>query len=336
MRAAVARFAASADEETVLEAAEALAPVARLVLEPGWSFGADELDRDPLTTIRRELWRRFVAEPPTRPIRVLWYGRLRLLVALGSDLSRCVYVGGRFEPNEMVFWKTMLRPGDVFVDAGANEGVYTLLATDAVGAEGRVLAIEPSSREAERLEGNLRLNGLTNVVTRREALGAAPGEGVLSIAEPEHAGQNVLGSTLPNELVRVQGTEPVVVTTLDALVDECGLERLDGVKLDVEGSEQAALEGAVRAIARFRPVVQLEVQPAALSLQGATVESLLARLAAFDYRAYVFDGETAQLREPADVDELRLNVIAGPADWRPPTLPPAVQFSTRRVGGGRE
>jgi precorrin-6B methylase 2 len=81
---------------------------------------------------------------------------------LGNDLSRCLYVGGTYEPMSSCFFPK-LQPGMTFIDVGANDGLYSLFAAKRVGPTGTVLALEPDRREFARLERNLRLNRLANI-----------------------------------------------------------------------------------------------------------------------------------------------------------------------------
>jgi hypothetical protein len=111
----------------------------------------------------------------------------------------------------------------------------------------------------------------------------------------------------------------VPLETIDALVSRCGLQRLDVVKLDIEGSEVDALEGALTAIARFRPLVLLEVEEPRLASQGRTKQELVQAVEAVGYELWVFDRDSAQLRhaEPAVPDG---NAVAAPRGWEPPVM----------------
>ena len=99
---------------------------------------------------------------------------MRLNLRLGNDVGWCVFVGGMYEANELAFLAAVLEPGMTFVDVGANEGLFTLVGASSVGDGGRVLAVEPSSREFERLGANIALNALDNVEASRLASTATP------------------------------------------------------------------------------------------------------------------------------------------------------------------
>ena len=300
--------------------AELLARSRPLAPEPGWQFatGVDRSDRG--TEFRRELWELYRERGIQRPVTIRWYDKLRVRLNLGNDMSLCLYVGGSFEPNEFVLLSKILRPGMVFVDGGANDGYYTLFAARRVGPEGHVLAIEPSSREFGRLQENTLLNRLTNVTAAQLALGEQEGAAELAVAETGHEGQNTLGDRISNPAVAAIRREEVRMTTLDALLASSALERVDVVKLDVEGSELAALRGAPETLRRHRPILQLEVETERLASQHATKNELLVLLAEAGYALFVFDPATAELRPPVTPGEPEGTLIAAPVGWVPPRL----------------
>ena len=253
-----------------------------------------------------------------RPIVVRWYEGLRLGLFIGNDLTFSLYIGGSFEPNEFVFVGRSLSPGMVFVDGGANDGLYSILAGHYVGRAGTVLAVEPSARECRRLEANVALNQLDNVLLEQVALGDEPGESYLAVAG---IGREVLNALQPHAQ---DGGEPVRVETIDALVHRHRLERVDVIKLDIEGSEVDALLGAKETIARFRPVLLIEAEEDRLATLDRTVDDLVALLEQQDYGVWVFDKETAQLRpaeRPGEPDGQHPgDIVAAPAGWSPPVL----------------
>lgn len=135
-----------------------------------------------------------------------------------------------------------LRRGDIVVDAGAYPGDYTLLASERVGEEGHVYAYEPGAKNRAVLERNLRRAGVRNVT--------------------------VIGAALWNEDTRLRmtsqglasgidgaGGEAVDARRLDGECARLGISRLDVLKMDIEGAELEALEGAAETLRRLRPHV---------------------------------------------------------------------------------
>jgi len=179
--------------------------------------------------------------------------------------------------------RSLARPGSVVVDGGANVGLVTLIAAEAVGSAGRVIACEPSARTAELLRRNVEANGFDWVDVRQVALAEEPGRLTFLEFEPgsgvsSFAPENAEGAT----------SSEVQVTTLDELASDMSL-----VKLDLEGSEVRALRGATRLLSSVRPDVFLEVEVGHLQRQGTTIGDLEALVAQFDYEAYSVDSEAA-------------------------------------------
>jgi FkbM family methyltransferase len=144
------------------------------------------------------------------------------------------------------------------VDAGAHHGLYTLLASKQVGRDGRVIAIEPSARECERLEKHLRVNRCSNTELVACALGEEPAEADLYLVDGCHDWCNSLRPPAVDEPVR---TVPVSVRRLDDVLAELEVSKVDFIKLDIEGAELTALHGAMKLLHRkSRPAILAEVQ----------------------------------------------------------------------------
>jgi len=138
-----------------------------------------------------------------------------------------------------------VRAGDVVLDCGASVGIFTRAAL-AAGAQ-RVVAIEPAAVNLECLRRNLRdeiASGRVVLVTK----GVWSSEGVLSfvtdLRDPAASGFAPSGA---------QGASQVPVTTIDRIVADLGLARVDFIKMDIEGSEREALQGARETLRRLRP-----------------------------------------------------------------------------------
>jgi FkbM family methyltransferase len=295
----------------LLAAARALACTRLLAPYPGWRFDSDWDNPDIEFRMRRFIWTYFHNAALERPFRMNWHKGLTIEIQLGNDLSRPVFIGGCIDPNEFALLRSVLKEGMVFVDAGANEGLYSMFASRCVGPSGRVYSFEPSQREFQRLSCNIQLNGLENVHAVQAALAEVPGELELSIADSSHAGQNTLGKfTYQVQLLR---TERVSARTLDAFAAESGLTRLDVLKLDVEGAERRILEGSRTVLRELRPMILFEASDAALKAQGSSVPDVLDFLRSQNYRFYAVDRHTGS-PVPADSAPTSDNMIAVPVE----------------------
>jgi FkbM family methyltransferase len=152
---------------------------------------------------------------------------------------------------EMVLTAALPRDG-VALDIGANIGLTTVALSRQAG---EVVALEPSPANFACLERNLRHNDASNVRARQLAAGTGPG--TISFHESAYGA----GSSQVDErhmALAETATIGVPVTSVDRLVEEEALSRLDFVKIDVEGFEIDVLRGMENTIRRLRPTVFLE------------------------------------------------------------------------------
>ncbi len=197
----------------------------RLERYPGWTFGAEYYIERTWASLRRGVLLEHALDIGSRshsPSNGMT--GCRVDVMLGNDHSLCLYVSGTFEPNEFVFLGQILKPGMTVLDVGANEGLYTLFSAKRVGATGRVVAFEPSSRERRKLQQNVARNRLGNVTVVPVAIGSSEGTAALQIASGVHSGHNTLGALVYEDAPAV-GVEHVPVERLDSVVDRLGLAR---------------------------------------------------------------------------------------------------------------
>lgn len=169
-----------------------------------------------------------------------------------------------------------LRPGDVFIDVGAHIGFYALLGARAVGPAGTVVAIEPDPVSYERLAWHVRTNRTGQVRTVNAAVSDRDEERDLAIQARGNRGGSSLGAT--SDVV-----ERVVCRPLGAILDELGVDRITGMKLDIEGHEATVLGrffADTGAGSPRRPEFMIVEGQGA----GAADDELLALLAANGYR----------------------------------------------------
>ncbi|MBX9708355.1 MAG: FkbM family methyltransferase [Caulobacteraceae bacterium] len=161
---------------------------------------------------------------------------------------------GMWEPWLTVFMAQRIKPGMRVVDAGANHGYYTVLFADLVGAEGRVVAVEPNPVTASFLTRTVKVNGFDARVDIFEmALTAEDHQRlrfVAPVSEPKNARLVLEGEPDTVETIEVNGVR------LDTLIADW--PRVDFMKIDVEGAEEAMLAGAWGVVVRDRPDMLLE------------------------------------------------------------------------------
>jgi FkbM family methyltransferase len=188
--------------------------------------------------------------------------------------------GGKLTAEEKFLLDLKLQGLTVY-DIGGWEGVYTMFFARAVGPTGRVLTFEPNPANRERIEENVALNNLTNVLLRPVALGSAPGPATLVI-EGGLAGEGGVRSIAPADAQGQKGSGSLVqvdVETLDREIELHTLPLPDLVKIDVEGFELNVLEGMARTIDEHHCRILLEIHRLAArpDQAGEVMEFLLRR-----------------------------------------------------------
>ena len=213
----------------------------------------------------------------------------------------------RYGFHDAVAWAVnhLLRPGDSFIDAGANIGLMTLVGAARVGPAGHVISCEPSPATARLLKRNIEANSFAWVNVEQAAIGDVIGRAELVEFE---AGAG-LHSFSPRE--RAGGHSVVVdVVRLDDLVGD-RLPRPALVKLDIEGAEVSALRGARDLLKERRSVFIVEVEPDHLRRQGSSVAELreqfvgyapqVIRVRQSGFELYPWHGHWSALPEPRNL-----------------------------------
>jgi FkbM family methyltransferase len=153
------------------------------------------------------------------------------------------------------FFARLVKPGMTVIDVGANFGYYTVLFGDAVGATGRVIAIEPVPSTAAILRKTIDINGLTHTTHLVVAAAGDRDDAEVHMLVPPGEPKNAAVVAAPRE-----GSIIVPSVTIDRLTRD--LDRLDIVKIDAEGAESTILAGMNETIARFKPRILLEFNAA--------------------------------------------------------------------------
>jgi FkbM family methyltransferase len=229
-----------------------------------------------------------------------------------NDVVGKAVLKGSFDKAECDFLARLLQPGMTVLDIGAHHGYYTLLASQRVGASGRVFAFEPSPRERRKLTWHLRWNRCSNVEVLDVALGAESGQAELFLAAGRETGCNSLRPPA------VRGTPKkigVPVETLDNFLSRRSVEHVDFLKLDVEGAELSVLRGAEDLLSRApRPVMLVEICDLRTAAWGYGASEILKQLSGHGYRW--FEPRGGGWLRPASPDKAQYdeNLVAIPEE----------------------
>jgi len=239
-----------------------------------------------------------------RPLKVDFVEGFSVLCFPDSGSASNIFYGNHyFDLEEMNLMRRVLREGDGLLDGGANIGVYSMLAASLVGPTGHVVAFEPFPTHVARFRANVALNGFANVTLRRAAVSDAAG--TVSFVTNRDVSNRIQTRTDADA-----DTITVECTTLDESLK--GLPRFTIGKLDLEGSEIAALNGARRLLAEANPPLWIiEWDRGLLAKRGHDPQELVRLLESNGYRIMVLEDDRFV---PAGVPQTSGNILAVHAD----------------------
>jgi FkbM family methyltransferase len=196
---------------------------------------------------------------------------------------------GNPETHESAFIERVLRPGMTVVDVGANHGMFSMEAAHLVGAGGEVHAFEPTPATLLLLRQNLASNSLSRVQVFPCGLGAAPGTARLRVHH-HYGGLNTLAPrdvTWNRRTLRADAIIDVPITTLDLHCAREKLDRVDFLKIDVEGFELSVLQGARGMLAARRiDQILLEIGDLTCATAGVGPIEVLSELESLGYELH--------------------------------------------------
>ena len=234
---------------------------------------------------------------------------MRVIVPWNDDGGRAICDDGFYEPASVDVFERLLRPGMVVVDAGANVGQYTLVASGVVGDAGRVVSFEPDPITCQWLRRNMEINGLRNVSVHQLALYSERTTLELFLATSRDTGSN---SLVGEPWVSAARTERVECVPLDECLAAQGVRSVDVIKIDIEGAELFALQGAENVLRTSRPLLMLEFEEERQRASGHSCAELAAFLEERGYELFRVSTPPLQPYHPGRFEPPSLNVLAIP------------------------
>jgi FkbM family methyltransferase len=213
--------------------------------------------------------------------------------------------GDGWEPDVTPVFARVLRRGMTVLDIGANMGHFALLAAQAVGADGTVHAFEPGADAASILQLSAMANGFGHLVVHNVALADRTGALIHELLTGSNA--RVISVDL-SKPIRLGGRRSLVRTIR---LDDAGLDRVDVLKIDVEGAEGLVMAGGAATVRRYRPVIISEFMPTELERTSG--------IGATDYLELVIGlgyGDVAVIRPDGWTESFGQNVSAVVDAWR--------------------
>lgn len=203
-----------------------------------------------------------------------------------------IYLYGRYqiEKNYEAFLLKTVVGSKVILDIGANIGYYTIQFGRILGKQGVVHSFEPCSYQFDTLERNIKLNDLANVIKNK-----------LIVSDQHDVRKKIFFSGMTNTgssslEIETKNFEEVECTTLDRYCEQKNIEKIDVVKIDVEGHEMGVLKGMERLLRDGKVInLFLEINTHTLSSAGTSAFEIISYLQRFLYKPYsIASGQTAE------------------------------------------
>jgi FkbM family methyltransferase len=176
--------------------------------------------------------------------------------------------------------KKLLGKNDVFIDLGANEGFFSIVAGQLIGRDGVVIAIEPQQRLWEIIVKNVEVNKLSNVMLLPYGIGCSQGEAEMHFYPSLNSGASSLAKSFNFKVSlrrfrkAIYSTSKISIQTLDHIIPK-SINNIKLIKIDIEGFEFEALKGAQNLLSRGQiENLLIEIHPEALNSMGESEKSI--------------------------------------------------------------
>lgn len=176
-----------------------------------------------------------------------------------SNAFRRIAGTDAFEPRMAHLFSKLIRPTDICLDVGANIGCTAILFSQLAK---QVVAFEPTPKTFALLQRNVGNSGLKNITCQNYALGHEDKTATIVFSNENRSGAFV-GDSVDGEGDKAD----ILVKRLDSIASSLQLQRIDFLKLDVEGYEGKVIEGGWNTIVKYRPIIQLELNSWCLNAQ---------------------------------------------------------------------
>ena len=226
----------------------------------------------------------------------------------GIDFS--IHLLGGFEPNTLNLYRNILKPGDTVLDIGANIGSHTLPLARIVGETGRVIAFEPTRYAIGKMSANIGLNKeLANRISVNQ---------IMLVSNEGDTLESEIYSSWPlfepsknvhhEHLGKLMNTDGAVAMTLDQAVKQLQIEKINFIKIDVDGHEYSVLKGGKETLLTHRPKILIELAPYLFDPESRQFEHMMDLFLTLGYSLYDADAGKPLSMNP---DQLRALIPVG-------------------------
>lgn len=208
-----------------------------------------------------------------------------MLVRANEDVGKAI-LAKNFEITELNYIKSQLSNNDVFFDIGANTGFFSLIVASKSNSI-QVHAFDPIKINTCLLSSSIEINGFSNIVVNQTCVGNYDGIVEFSLSS-DSAYSSILDSGRKTEIKKIK----LPITKLDSYINNMKINKIDFIKIDVEGAEKLVIEGAstIFSTPSLRPkCMMIELCDINLKAFQTSIKEIVALIIAKDYQAFVIN-----------------------------------------------
>jgi FkbM family methyltransferase len=207
---------------------------------------------------------------------------IKIKLDLSKDVDNRLFYYG-FEKDIIKYYRKILKKDLVVFDIGANIGIYSLIAANRIGINGRVYAFEPADIAYMSLVNNIELNKFDNISVNKMGVSDHTGTAIFNVCEDD--AYNSLGAKPMKEIVK---TETIKLVSIDNFVATNNIRKIDVIKVDTEGAEYLVFKGAEKTLRRDMPTLFFEYNPLALDGFENNPDDLIDYVRSLGYSLFEF------------------------------------------------
>jgi FkbM family methyltransferase len=210
-----------------------------------------------------------------------------------------------YEKENFTFLATC-KKGDVVLDIGAHIGMFAVIASQITGKGGKVYAFEPAPGTFDLLKKTIAINAADNVITPLpQAVGAAVGKTTFFVSDSEADNGNSMVSYKEDR--KLNGID-IDITTVDTVVKEKNLAKVNFIKIDVEGVEYDTLRGATETLKNLRPLCIVSIHPEPIAAKGDKLEDIYDLMKDLNYKITLDGKEMSRDEFLANKEQIDLHI----------------------------
>ncbi len=210
-----------------------------------------------------------------------------------------IYFAETHESETTELFKKVVKEGDTIVDLGSHFGYYSLIGSKLVGKNGKVFAFEPFHESLQQLRDGIKANKFTNIIPVQKAVSNTSGEKKFYLSSISN-GRNTFNEKIPHD-----SFIPIPSVTLD---DYFGDTKIDFIKMDIEGEELNALEGAKYVIAHNPGIkMTIELSPKTIRSMGMEPKDFLSKIRSYGLKTKLIksDGAVEEVSDERLIQEAK-------------------------------